>query len=106
MPGNIYIVFRHLYKFISLTLLIGSVFNVMFIIHINLTDRPLAQLISEYDIGAGGLRFEYQVGQIGTVLSTARHRCDVFSELRCPGARLRRWVLPLVTRFGVIPRVH
>ena len=61
----------------------------MFIIHINLTYRPLAQLISEYDIGAGGLGFDSRAGQIGTVLSTARYRYDVSSELRCPGARLR-----------------
>ena len=40
-----------------------------------------------------------------TVSPTARHRCDVSSELCCPGVKLRRWTPPLVTRFGVIPRV-
>ena len=40
-----------------------------------------------------------------TVLPTTRHRCDVSSELCCPVAKPRRWAPPLVTRFGVIPRV-
>ena len=40
-----------------------------------------------------------------TVSPIARHRCDVSSELCCPGAKPRRWIPPLVTRFGVIPRV-
>ena len=30
---------------------------------------------------------------------------DVSSELRCPGAKLRRWAPPLVTHLGVISRV-
>ena len=34
---------------------------------------------------------------------TARHRCDVSSELCSPGAKPQRWAPPLVTRFGVIP---
>ena len=40
-----------------------------------------------------------------TVSPTARHRCDVFLELCHPGAKPRRWTPPLVTRFGIIPRV-
>ena len=39
-----------------------------------------------------------------TVSPTARHRCDVFTELCSPGAK-PRWAPPLVTRFGVISRV-
>ena len=31
-----------------------------------------------------------------TTTATARHRCDVSSELCCPGAKLRRWAPPLV----------
>ena len=36
---------------------------------------------------------------------TTRHRCDVSSELRYPGAKPRRWAPQLVTRFDVIRRV-
>ena len=69
-------------------------------------DRPLAQLFSAQIIGAGGLGFKSRTGQINTVSPTARHRCDVSSDLRSPGAKLRRWAPPLVTRLGVIPRVQ
>ena len=34
-----------------------------------------------------------------------RHHCDAFSELRCPGARWRRWAPPIVTIFDIIRRV-
>ena len=37
---------------------------------------------------------------------TARHRCDVSSELCCPSAKPRRWAPLLVTRFDVIPQVR
>ena len=30
--------------------------------------------------GSGGLRFKSQAGQIGTVLPTARHRCNISSK--------------------------
>ena len=40
-----------------------------------------------------------------TVSPTARHRCDVSSELCCLGSEPRRWNPPLVTRFGVMSRV-
>ena len=40
-----------------------------------------------------------------TMSPTARHRCDVSSELCCSVAKPRRWIPPLVTRFGVTPRV-
>ena len=68
-------------------------------------DRPLAQLLSAHVIGAGGLGFDSQADQIDTKSPTARHRCDVSSELCCPDAKPRRWVPPLVTRFGIIRRV-
>ena len=35
------------------------------------------------------------------VLPTARHRCDVSSELCSSGTKPGRWAPPLVTRFGV-----
>ena len=41
-------------------------------------------------IGAGGLGCRYRAGQIGTVSPTARHRCDVPSELDSPGPKPRR----------------
>ena len=45
--------------------------------------------------------FDSRAGQIGTISPTARHRCDVSSELRCPGAKQRKRTRPPVTRFGV-----
>ena len=54
-------------------------------------------------IGEGGLVLDSRASQIGTVSSTARHLCDVSSELCCPGAKSQRY--PLVTRLGVMPRV-
>ena len=61
-------------------------------------DRRLAN-------GAEGLGFDSRAGQMDTVSPTTRHRCDVSSELCCPGAKPRRWAPQLVTRFGVIRRV-
>ena len=52
-------------------------------------NRPLAQLLSAHAIGAGGLGFKSRVGLVGTVSRTARHRCDVLSELCNPGAKPR-----------------
>ena len=56
--------------------------------------------------GAGGLGFDSWVGQTGHSVPAVRHRCDVSSELCCSGAKPRRWISSLVTRFGVIPRVY
>ena len=39
--------------------------------------RPLAQLLSAQVIGAEGVGLDSRDGQIGTVLPTACHRCDV-----------------------------
>ena len=69
------------------------------------TEPAVAQLLSVHAIGAGGLGFKYRVGQIDTMSPTARHRCDVSSELCSSGAKPRRWTPPNVTRCGVIPRV-
>ena len=65
---------------------------------------PLAQLLSaRYRCGRFGI--DSRAGQIGTVSRTACHRCDVSSELCCPGAKPRRWAPQLVTRFSVIWQV-
>ena len=41
-------------------------------------------------IGAGDLGLNSRAGQIGTVSPTARHRCEVSSELYYPGAKPRK----------------
>ena len=46
--------------------------------------------------------FDSRAGQIGTMLPTTCHRCDVSSKLCCQDAKPLRWVPPLDTRFGVI----
>ena len=43
-------------------------------------NRTLAQLLRAHAIGAEGMGFKSWVGQIHTVLPTARHRCVVPSE--------------------------
>ena len=50
------------------------------------------------------LEFDSRAGQISAVSLTVRHRCDVSLELRCPGAKPRRWTRYSFTRFAVIPR--
>ena len=39
-----------------------------------------------------------------TVSPKACCRCDVSSEPCCPGAKSRRWIPPVTTLLGVIPR--
>ena len=51
----------------------------------------LAQLLSAHATAAGGLGFKSRVGQIGAVSPTARHCCDVPSELCSPGAKPLRY---------------
>ena len=51
-------------------------------------------------IGAGSLGSIPGPVKLDTVSSTARHRCNV------PGVKSRRWIPPLVTRFGVISRLR
>ena len=55
---------------------------------------PLAQLLKRVTIAAVCLRFDSWEGQIGQ----RHHRCDVSSELCCPGADSRRWISLLVAR--------
>ena len=52
--------------------------------------RPVGTVVKDIDIGAEGLTFDSRVGQIDTVSPTARHRCDISSELCCPDAKSRR----------------
>ena len=56
-------------------------------------------------IGAVGLGFDSQTGQIDKVSPTARHLRDISFELCCPGFKPRRLMPPLVTRFGEVLRV-
>ena len=46
-----------------------------------------------------------ELDKVNTVSPTARHRCDLFSELCCTGADLWRRISSLVARFAVIQRV-
>ena len=39
------------------------------------------------------------------VSPTAGHRCEISSQSNCPVAKPQRWVSPLATCIGVIPRV-
>ena len=41
-------------------------------------------------VGTGDLGFDSRASQIS--VATVRHRCDVSSELCCPGAKSRRWI--------------
>ena len=46
--------------------------------------------LEAHAIGAGGLGFDFRVGQIDAMSPAARHRYNVSSELCCPGAKPRR----------------
>ena len=70
----------------------------IFYTEVFITGRSVVKHIA---IVAGGPGFDSWVGKSDTVWPTAHHRCDVFSELCCPRAKPRRWIPPLVTRFGV-----
>ena len=50
-------------------------------------------VVTDITVGVGGLGFDYQSV---TVSPTIRRRCDVFLELCCPGASLRRLTPPIV----------
>ena len=52
-------------------------------------EAALAQLLSARD-QCGGSGIDSQVSKTGTVSTTACHRCNVSSELSCPGAKPRR----------------
>ena len=65
-------------------------------------NRPVSSVAKHTVIGARSLGFDSRAGQIGRCVVNS---CDASSELCCPGAKSRRWVAPLETYFGVIPRV-
>ena len=67
-------------------------------------DRPCGLMVQDIAVEAVSLGLILGSIRSGAMSLTARHR-DVSSELCCPGFKLRRWVTPLVTSFGVIPRV-
>ena len=59
-------------------------------------------------IAAEDLGFDFRICQIEHSVANGCHEChccDVSSDLCCPDAKPRRWILPLVTRFGIISRV-
>ena len=66
-------------------------------------NRSVDQVVKDIANGAGGLGFDSRNVQIGHNVTTAGHRCGVSAELCSPGAIEMN--PPLVTRFGVIPRV-
>ena len=65
----------------------------------------VSSVIKHSTISAGDLEIDSRVGQMDTVSPAARHRCGVSSELCRLGAKPWRWIPPVVTRFGVIPRI-
>ena len=63
--------------------------------------------IGAKNIAIGAANLDSIPGQVKSVivLLTARHHCDVSSELCCPVAKPRRWTTPLVTHFGLVPQI-
>ena len=61
--------------------------------------EPACNGCEAHAIVSGGVGFDSRAVQISTVSPTARHRCDVSSELCYPGAKQRKWAPPLVTRY-------
>ena len=62
-------------------------------------------MVEDNVIAVSGLGSITELVTSDTVSPEVRHRCDVSSELCCPGAKQRKLAPPLVTRFGVIPPV-
>ena len=62
--------------------------------------NPAGIVVQDIATGAEGLEFDFRAGPIG---HSGANRCDVSSELCCPGAKSRR-LAPLF-RFGVTLRV-
>ena len=68
-------------------------------------NRQDCAVLNDIAIGAGGIRSIPGPVKSDTMSPTARHCCDVSLKLYSPDAKSRRWIPPLVTRFGKIPRV-
>ena len=58
--------------------------------------------VRDMDIGADGLGFDSCAGQVG---HCRQWLTTVVKFLCSPGAKPLRWASPLVTSFGVLPRV-
>ena len=94
----------------------SSVFNKK-IIQITLTDPGRTErakchqnvwfgsVVIDVAIGEGGQGLDSRAGQIGHSVTNGSHCWYASSELCCPGAKPRRMASPLVTCFGVLPRV-
>ena len=68
---------------------------------------PVSSVVPHLAIGGRDRGFDsYRPVKSDAVSSTARLRCNVSSELCCPGAKPRRWAPPLVVRFGEISSVQ
>ena len=81
-----------------------SLGGVSFIFELLYSHLTLTQLLRHCNrCGKSAVRIPFRSNH--TMSPTTRHRCDVSSELCCPGAKPRRWASPLVTRFNVILRV-
>ena len=66
------------------------------------SDWRVSSVAKAIAIDAVGLRFDSRTGQIGQY---SQRLAAVAAFLCCSCAKPRRWALPLVTRFGVIPRL-
>ena len=65
---------------------------------VNLEDEGISRQVATPGLTARPVKSDI-------VSTTACHHSNVSSELRSPCAKLQRWTPPLVTRFGVTPRV-
>ena len=70
----------------------------------NIEDRTVDVVVKNIAIGVGGLGSIPGRVKSHTVPSTARHRCEVSSEMCYPSAKPWRLAPLLVTRFGVMLR--
>ena len=68
-------------------------------------NRPVGRVLKDLAVGAGGLGLDFLAGQTGHSVANASPPLSRFSELSCLGAKPQILTPPLVTRFGVIPRV-
>ena len=67
---------------------------------------PVSLIFKHITISARSHGIDYGAGQIGCSVTNGLPMLKRFLELYCPGAEPWRWAPPLVTRFGIIPRVQ
>ena len=65
----------------------------------------VGEVVKNITIGARGLGFDSQAGQIGHSVANGSPPFDISSERCCPSARSRIWAPQFVTQFGIIPQV-